>query len=64
MPSDVRDITGTSTLVLRPGTEIKDEELIQCARLFSDNYGVWGSTAPPPLRPGIKTGQSTSFVCL
>ncbi|KAH9925449.1 uncharacterized protein BXZ73DRAFT_103324 [Epithele typhae] len=28
------------------------EQLKECAQLFTQNYGIWGSAAPTPLRPG------------
>lgn len=51
MPFSV-DLAGTSVLLLRPGFEVTDEELANCARLFSENYGVWGPHVKPPLQPG------------
>ncbi|PIL23435.1 hypothetical protein GSI_14746 [Ganoderma sinense ZZ0214-1] len=36
------------------GNEITDEQLVQCASLFSKNYGLWGPHAPNPLKPGAR----------
>ncbi|KAI0342681.1 hypothetical protein BDW22DRAFT_1330234 [Trametopsis cervina] len=52
--------TGRSELALRLGPEITDTELAQCARLFSSHYGVWGTHAPPPLRPGNRVKMSAT----
>ncbi|KAI0085069.1 hypothetical protein BDY19DRAFT_967885 [Irpex rosettiformis] len=50
--SPLKELTGSSILLLRPGTEVTNDELAQCARLFSDNYGVWDQKVDKPLRPG------------
>ncbi|KAI0682753.1 hypothetical protein BC835DRAFT_1424040 [Cytidiella melzeri] len=50
--SPLRELTGSSLLIVRIGTEVTNNELAQCARLFSDNYGVWGTNVAAPLRPG------------
>nr|VWO95802.1 ATP-dependent RNA helicase mak5 (EC [Ganoderma boninense] len=36
------------------GDEITDEQFVQCAALFSNNYGVWALDAPTPLKPGAR----------
>ncbi|KAI1787567.1 hypothetical protein LXA43DRAFT_706421 [Ganoderma leucocontextum] len=36
------------------GDKVTDEQLVQCAALFSENYGIWGSSAPKPLKPGTR----------
>ena len=46
------DLAGSSTLLVRLGSEVTDEELAKCARLFSENYGVWGPDVGAPLKPG------------
>ncbi|KAI0089838.1 hypothetical protein BDY19DRAFT_889007 [Irpex rosettiformis] len=50
--SPLKELTGSSVLLVRPGTEVTNDELAKCARLFSDNYGVWGPKVNKPLYPG------------
>lgn len=37
-----------------PASRVTNEQLEQCATLFSCQYGVWASSAPPPTRPGAR----------
>lgn len=39
------------------GDEITDDQFVQCASLFSNNYGVWGPKAPAPLKSGVYSSK-------
>ena len=43
------------------GTEVSDDLLDSCAKLFSTNYGIWGENVPPPLSKFIKPGLCLFF---
>ncbi|KAI0352901.1 hypothetical protein OH77DRAFT_1408106 [Trametes cingulata] len=40
------------------GPDITDEHLKTCAKLFSENYGIWAPDAPFPLKPGARVRMS------
>ncbi|KAI0071521.1 hypothetical protein K474DRAFT_1606810 [Panus rudis PR-1116 ss-1] len=40
------------------GCNVTEEQLRACAKLFSENYGVWGADASPRLTPGSRIRMS------
>lgn len=41
--------SSTLTFVATSGDAVDDQLLSNCAKLFSENYGIWGNLAPPSL---------------
>jgi len=43
-----------------PGTAVTQEQLVECASLFSNHYGIWADSVKAPLKPGARVKMNAA----